>query len=78
MMLGVRTQAGETMLRNQNITCIQCGSDAIPLRVDIIANADRPSEVVEFILHLRCANCGEQSQPLPPNNPPQVRHHGDP
>jgi hypothetical protein len=48
-----------------DIKCNQCGSDSIPRRVEIVANPQRPSQIVDLILVIDCPKCGERKQPAP-------------
>jgi hypothetical protein len=57
-------------MQPQNVTCDRCGSDAVPVHIEIVANPDRPSEIVDLILWIDCPNCGPQKQPAPDNLPP--------
>jgi ribosomal protein S27E len=50
-----------------NITCNECGREAIPTHIEIVANPSRPSQIVELILTIKCPQCGPRKQPAPPD-----------
>jgi hypothetical protein len=53
-----------------DIKCTECGSDALPKRVEIVANPERPTQIVELILVIQCPKCGWRKQPAPMDRPP--------
>jgi YgiT-type zinc finger domain-containing protein len=60
-------------MMSQTITCDQCGSEAVPLRIEIVANPNHPHQIVEEILLIKCPKCGERKQPAPPDQNEEPR-----
>jgi hypothetical protein len=48
-----------------DIKCDVCGSPSIPKSVEIVANPQVPSQIVDLILLIDCPKCGERKQPAP-------------
>ena len=47
--------------------CEVCGSDAIPLEIEIVGRADTASEIVDLAAWIRCPQCGPR-KPAEPRN----------